>query len=284
MFLKKIDCKSCDLIKMYNEIVEENNEYININKFNIKKCDSLFKKYKEGLIEIKRLKDDNIIKDTEIIELKQKNKELDHNELANILTIESFILQNDDLEEKIFALKEMLGHENLDWHIERNMAWRWGLDKLKPEKYEIPINFDVGRVKFIDFDDSFQMVSFNHEDDFGEDKFYKIPISLYEILGGKLFKGVKEKKMALHITKVIPIDEIKKILISTGWNLRGKYIGKMLIFIKDYFGKTFLTKDFNDFCGFENRETRSQYLKKLIISGLVKKVKNGVYEVIPLEI
>lgn len=283
MFWENIFCKRCGLIKEYNALDEEYAEFIKKNNEKIKKSNEIYKKYKEQIIEIRQLKDNEKIKDNEIIELKQKIKKLKDDEFSNILTITGFIYKNDYLEDEIFDLKELLGQKHSDWHIERNIAWRYDVNKLKPEKYEIPINFDVGKVKIIDFNDAFQMVSFKHEDDFGEEKYYEIPISLYDLLGGKLFKSVKEKTKNLQGSKDLTNDEIKKILISKGWNLRGKYIGKIINFMKEYWEKTFLTKDFNDYCGFNNRETRRQHLKKLIISGLVKKVKNGVYEFIPLE-
>ena len=280
---KHFFCKRCGVIDECYGLFKENNEFIKINKHNINKCNELFNKNKKQQITIRQLNENINNKDTKIIELNQKINKLEGDDSENWENYKGVLIRNDYLEDILSNYEEILGQKHSDWHIERNKAWRYNKDNSKIEKYEIPIKFDIEKVKIIDFDDNLKMITYTHDDDFGGFKEYKNPISLYKTLGGKLFNNKKENKKMDHNNKDLINDEIKKILISKRWNLRGKYIEKIIDFMREYWLKRFVTKDINDYCEFKNRETRRQYIKKLINSGLVRKVKNGVYEFIPIE-
>jgi hypothetical protein len=70
-------------------------------------------------------------------------------------------------------------------------------------------------------------------------------------------------------------EDIKNYILSKGGNLRGKYPVKVIAFIYRTRGKSFEIHDFNKYCKFqENRESRGQYIKKLIEWGLIKPTEN----------
>ena len=61
MVFKYKSCKNCDLIKEYMALDKDHDECIEINNKNILKLNEYYKKYKEQIIEIRQLKDNNNI-------------------------------------------------------------------------------------------------------------------------------------------------------------------------------------------------------------------------------
>lgn len=269
--INKLERENNDNIKCFNtaiklidsaesiitELENENNENIKWLNIALKLIDSA-----EGVI----------------TELEKENNELKTNDNVQLKKIIEFKKEIEKLTKTEFVHKEILRKEHSDWHIESGLAWRINPITLKPEKYIVPKNFNPDYIKDFDFDYDMQMCTFKHPDDDDEYRDYNIPCSLYSSLGGKIFLNNTGKANSLNLTQFKTIEDIDKYIFSKGESIRGIYREKVLQFILEYKNKGFTLKEFNDFCGFKNRESSRQYLKKLITLNIIRRVSQGLYE------
>jgi len=188
----------------------------------------------------------------------------------------------ESLEKTNLALKDFFGKEHLYWHLGPEIAWRRNLENNKNEKYTIPKSFNEWYVEDFNFDNDFNMCWFkypNGEDYHGKDKYetYKIPCSLYTLIGGKVFKNQVGKTYYNDIGRFNTLNDLKKYVSSKNEEFTGKYTEKTLNFILDHQYTEFTFKDFKDECKFNNRESCRQYLNKLIKLELIQKISKNEY-------
>ncbi|GAF97272.1 unnamed protein product, partial [marine sediment metagenome] len=68
---------------------------------------------------------------------------------------------------------------------------------------------------------------------------------------------------------------LTKYILSKGGSLKGKYMRKAIKFLINTRGEKFDIHEFDKYCVFkDNRESRRQYIKKLIRWGLIEKTSN----------
>jgi len=188
----------------------------------------------------------------------------------------------ESLEKTNLALKEFFGKEHSYWHLGPELAWRRNPENNKIERYAIPKSFGEWHVEDLGFDNDFNMCWFKYptgEKIFGQEKYeaYKIPCSLYTLLGGNVFKNQVGKTYYNNIGRFNSLDDLKEHISSKKEEFNGKYADKALNFVLDHQETEFTFKDFKDTCKFNNRESCRQYLNKLIKLGLIQKTCKGEY-------
>jgi hypothetical protein len=185
-------------------------------------------------------------------------------------------LENDKNQE-IFTLKEILGKSDSEYIIRRDLAQRKNPITNKIEDFVFPLNFDKEKVHNLRTSDKGpDLCYFNYyyTGDFPDGKYteYGMPFSLFDSL---CKKADETKHKIFDIRKLQNEEDIKNYILSKGGNLRGKYPVKVIAFIYRTRGKSFEIHDFNKYCKFQvNRESRGQYIKKLIEWGLIKPTEN----------
>jgi hypothetical protein len=113
----------------------------------------------------------------------------------------------------------------------------------------------------------------------------KIPCSLYEYLGGELFSNNSENDQNFEFHEIKTISDLEKLVLLRGGSTKGKHLRTILHFYISKYNlesnNRFTKKEFNIFFKHINRETRRQYLKKLIEWGLIYVISEDLYECKP---
>jgi hypothetical protein len=162
------------------------------------------------------------------------------------------------------------------------MAWRRNPKIGEIEKYEIPRRFEEYRVTGLNFDGDFNMCWFKElkgKNSYGKEKYesYKIPCSLYTLLGGIAFKNQVGRTYYDDFGRFNTVSDLLEYISSKNEKLKGKYADKVLHFVFDHQETGFSFYEFEISCGFKNRESSRLYLNKLIKLGLIRKIAKGEY-------
>jgi len=181
-----------------------------------------------------------------------------------------------------YALKEFFGKEHSNWHLGPEMAWRHNPKIGEIEKYETPRRFEEYRVTGLDFDGDFNMCWFKElkgKNGCGGYNYtsYKIPCSLYTLLGGIAFKNQVGRTYYGDFGRFNTVSDILEYISSKNEKFKGKYADKVLHFVLDHQETGFSFYEFEISCGFKNRESSRLYLNKLIKLGLIRKIAKGEY-------
>ena len=246
------------------------NEYIYLQR----RYKALSKQYKEQEQILSYTKKLNSLLEEKIQELEtEKNKD---QQKINIL-----IDKNIELTKKIENFKKIIEEKHSDWHIVTDNAWRYSNGYVK--SYEIPDPFLKGYESRVKFDSNFKMIEFFYPDGCGRLLPYKIPLELYNLLGGNIFCKISDRYAAYVEPLYEDEDEVKRIFIKKGVSLKGKYIEELLGFILKNQSSTYSIKDFGVCCGYLNRETRRNYHNKLKKAGMIKEVVKDLYEFVRVD-
>ena len=183
------------------------------------------------------------------------------------------------IKDENIGLKELLGKNTSGWEIIGDVAV--GINPFTKEKehFGFPRDFDENKSRNIHFtDENYYMCHFKYFYDderpwpSGLSVEYDMPITLYKHLCN-ISKLSKQKTFDIH--ELQNEENIKDYILFKGGNLRGTYPIKVIKFINNTRGKSFDIHEFDKYCGFkDNRESRRQYIKKLIEWGLIKPTEN----------
>jgi len=255
----------------YNELYDEYRklrskyDYIERQNENLREENKKQEKIIKITKQIKCLYEEKIKKfENENDNCQQKNKKLEE--------------MNDILIGRILNFQKILEEKYSDWHIVADNAWRYINGRMI--SYTIPDPFIKGWESKVKFDSYFEMIEFLYPDGNGRLLKYKIPIELYHLLGGNIFCKVSDRYTPYIQPLYEDEEDVKRILISKGVSLKGKYTDVFLIFVLNHQSVTYTMKEFGVFCGFVNRETRRQYHDKLKKAGMIREVAKDVYEFI----
>lgn len=272
--------------RIYGELIEE---YEKLKK----KLNKKISDYNDVIDCYYELKDDydNLI--LKFNKLLKKNNE-------NIEIIKNQNIKNNQNQEKIkklkneisyekeakFALREFFSKEHSNWHVEAGLAWRFKLTDGKIERYVVPKSFNINRVENLTFDDDFYMCSFKYDTGrMFDNNYFKIPCSLYQYLGGELFSNNSECNSNFEFREIRTISDLEKLVLLRGGSIKGKHLRSFLHFYLSKYNlesnNRFTKKEYNIFFKHINRETRRQYLKKLIEWGLIYETSKDLYECKP---
>lgn len=244
--------------------------------------------------EEQKVKTNNARRHSENLSEKLRKMEDEHYEFLTgfdkLLTErDEFLDENEKLRSSVkslkkgnYALKEFSGKEHSYWHLGPEMAWRRNPKIGEIEKYETPRRFEEYRVTGLGFDGDFNMCWFKHtigKNRHGEDEYqrYKIPCSLYTLLGGIAFKNQVGRTYYDGFGRFNTKSDLVEHLSSKNEKITGKYADNIIQFILDHQETGFSFKEFEISCGFKNRESARLYLNKLIKLGLIRKVAKGEY-------
>ena len=187
----------------------------------------------------------------------------------------------EDLKQENQTLKEKLGIVDSEWQFVRDLAKRINPITKQIESYNYPLGFETDRVEHLHlyWRDKDEYEFDYYVGDYKKDKKYeeyRMSISLYEDLCKKEYEKKKQiEELQLDIHKLQNEEDINNYILSKGGNLRGKYLIKAIKFIYNTRGKSFEINEFDRYCGFkDNRESRRQYIKKLIEWELIKPTGN----------
>ena len=255
--------------KRYNELYDENrklqSKYDYIKRQNEKLREE--NKKQEEIINI--TKQINALYEEKINKL--TNRRNIDNEKRKIL-IDTTI----ELTEKILNFQKILEGKYSDWCETTDTIWRYKNGRII--SYKIPYPFVKGWEHITKIDNDLQMIEFLHPD--GNDRLrpFKIPIEIFQLIGGNLFSKASDRYTP-HVDPLYEDEEdVKRILIKKDVSLKGKFIDNLIGFVLFHQKGTYTMKEFGNYCGFANRETRRQYHNKLKKAGMVKEIGKDLYE------
>jgi hypothetical protein len=210
--------------------------------------------------------------------LERKIKDFETKENTYMQKIKKLDKMNDMLIDKLYNLQKIVEKKYSDWQIVSDNAWRYSNGKLI--SYKIPDPYLRGNESNVKFDSDFKMISFLYPDFDGKLIPYRFPLDIYQQLGGNIFCKLSDR----YSYYVEPIyedrEQVKRTFIEKRISFKGKYIEELIGFILSKQSSTYSIKEFGDYCGFLNRETRRNYHNKLIKAGMVKKIGNDLFEFI----
>ena len=234
----------------------------------------IFNKYVDNLDKVKKL-------ETRIENLEEKNKE----NKEKITELAKKIEEINAIKKENIRLKIISGEAESGWTKELDWIYRPDPETGKPEGYRCPFNFKHKDVKgltihFHKYKEE-KWADFEHPyPGYSHLKSFDMPHTAYLWLKGELPEQKKKSKLNIHDIKN-DIDA-KNYIKSIGGNTKGKYITRVLRFLIKRRGDTFDIQEFDDDCGFKGqRESRRQYIKKLISWGFIQETRTqGIYRII----
>lgn len=187
----------------------------------------------------------------------------------------------EESEKENLRLKIVSGEAKSGWKKDRNMIERDNPDTGKLEFYKCPINFDHNKIVNLKYlDEKRLMISFFHKGVDEDWDTFKMVTDAYLWLCGELPEQKRASKINIYDIK--DETDAKNYIKSIGRSTKGKYITRVLRFLITRRGDTFDIEEFDDECGFKGqRESRRQYIKKLIDWGFIEETKTqGIYRII----
>ena len=247
---------------------------------------ALFNEYKENIIKIKKLESKFEYLDTANTVLKGNLEKLDRKfkQASGENKIQKKEIEK--LKKENLRLKIISGETKSNWRKELDWIERDHPITGEPDGYECPIIFKHSKVlnlkKYIHWKHKEKWCEFCHpypKLDSSYERF-EMPDTAYRWLKGELPEQKKKSKLNIHNIK----DDVdaKNYIKSIGGSTKGKYITRVLRFLIKRRGDTFDIEEFDEDCGFKGqRESRRQYIKKLIKWGFIEETKTqGIYRII----
>lgn len=255
---------------------KENYRKIMLELTNLREKYSYIKDLYNGkLLEVDKLQEKNKRYESEIKMISNRESIL-KNKLSNLES------ELEDMNIKNFEAMELLGKTDSNWTIIGNRIIRINPLTKKPEKYDIPFDFDESNINKFEISDDLTWITFEYEENSNSYKMekYEMPTTAGKKIGIKKIDELIGNNDINDINQIKSEEDLINYLKKTNININNKNWELAIVFLSIRRGHGFRFEEFEKNCKFGNRESARICINRLIEVGLIKRIRKGAYIVL----